>query len=79
MSNQKEHINIAFIGPQNSGKSTTAGHLIYSYGNVDKAKIAEIEKHANENGNNALKYSYLLNNLHAEFNKNMPFVSPFNF
>jgi elongation factor 1-alpha len=39
MGNEKVHITIMFIGHVDSGKSTTAGHLIYKLGGIDKSVI----------------------------------------
>ncbi|ELK38168.1 Elongation factor 1-alpha 1 [Myotis davidii] len=50
MGNEKTHINIVVIGHVDSGKSTTAGHLIYKRGGVDKRTIEKCEKEAAEMG-----------------------------
>lgn len=79
MSSQQQQIKVGFIGPQNSGKSIAAGHLIYSLGHLDKEKIVEFDKKASEVSDDTQKYNFLLNYLHSEYNRNIPFVSPFKF
>lgn len=73
----KEHINLGFIGAENSGKSVTAGHLIYKFGSLDKERIAQADQQAQEHG--ISKYAALSNILHAEHSKGIPFISPYNF
>ncbi|KEH38842.1 GTP-binding elongation factor Tu family protein [Medicago truncatula] len=48
MVDTKVHINIVFIGHVNSGKSTTAGHLIYKLGGIEKSAIEALGKEAAE-------------------------------
>ncbi|NIG61023.1 eukaryotic translation elongation factor 1 alpha 1 isoform 2-like protein [Pontoporia blainvillei] len=43
---EKTHINIVVTGHVDSGKSTTAGHLIYECGGIDKRTIERSEKEA---------------------------------
>jgi translation elongation factor EF-1alpha len=50
MGKEKEHINLVVIGHVDAGKSTTAGHLIYKCGGIDKRKLAQIEKEAIQMG-----------------------------
>ena len=38
-----EHINIVVIGHVGSGKSTTAGHLMYRSGGIDQKAIDALE------------------------------------
>jgi elongation factor 1-alpha len=40
----KLHINVVVIGHVNSGKSTTAGHLIYKCGWIDPLIVDRCEK-----------------------------------
>lgn len=44
------------IGHVDSGKSTTAGHMIYKCGGVDKATIDKFEKEAAAIGKGSFKY-----------------------
>lgn len=49
-----------------SGKSTTAGHLIYKCGGVDEKTIEKCEKEASDSGKESCKYAWVLDNLKAE-------------
>lgn len=62
----KVHINLVVIGHVDSGKSTTAGHLIYKCGGIDKRTIDRYEKEAAERGRGSFKYAWVLDNLKAE-------------
>lgn len=62
----KVHINLVVIGHVDSGKSTTAGHLIYKCGGIDKRTIDRYEKQAAEKGRGSFKYAWVLDNLKAE-------------
>ncbi|KAJ7318604.1 P-loop containing nucleoside triphosphate hydrolase protein [Mycena albidolilacea] len=66
MGRKKIHINIVVIGHVDSGKSTTAGHLIYKCGGINKATIQRFEKEASEIGKNSFKYAWVLDKLKAE-------------
>jgi len=59
-------LNILFIGHVNSGKSTTAGHLIYKLGGIDKSEIERFEKEAAEINKRSFKYAWVLDKLKAE-------------
>ena len=48
MSKEKGHINLVVIGHVDSGKSTTAGHLIYKCGGIDKDTMDKFENDAKE-------------------------------
>lgn len=48
------------------GKSTTAGHLIYKCGAVDKRTIDQFEKESTAIGRATCKYAWVLDNLKAE-------------
>jgi elongation factor 1-alpha len=48
MEKEKTHINIVILGHVDSGKSTTAGHLIYKCGGIDKRTMEKFEKEAVE-------------------------------
>ncbi|KDQ61949.1 hypothetical protein JAAARDRAFT_55224 [Jaapia argillacea MUCL 33604] len=54
------------IGHVDSGKSTTAGHLIYKCGGIDKRTIEKFEKEAAELGKGSFKYAWVLDKLKAE-------------
>jgi len=66
MPKEKAHINLVVIGHVDAGKSTTTGHLIYKCGGIDKRKLAQIEKTANELGKGSFKYAFVMDNLKAE-------------
>lgn len=63
---EKVHINLVVIGHVDSGKSTTAGHLIYKCGGVDKRTIDRLEKEAAESGRGSFKYAWVMDQLKAE-------------
>ena len=62
----KVRINIVFIGHVDCGKSTTAGHLIYKLGGIDKNDIERLEKEATEMNRRSFKYAWVLDKLKAE-------------
>ncbi|CAF0979803.1 unnamed protein product [Adineta steineri] len=66
MEKEKIHINIVVIGHVDSGKSTSAGHLIYKCGGIDKQTIEKFEKEATEMGKGSFKYAWVLDKLKAE-------------
>nr|KAF6319703.1 hypothetical protein mMyoMyo1_008442 [Myotis myotis] len=63
---EKTHITIVVIGHVDSGKSTTAGHLIYKCGGIDKRTIEKFEKEAAEMGKGSFKYAWVLGKLKVE-------------
>lgn len=48
MSKKKTYISVVFMGNVDPGKSTTAGHLIYKCGCLDKRTIEKLEREAAE-------------------------------
>ncbi|RHN73429.1 putative protein-synthesizing GTPase [Medicago truncatula] len=66
MVNSKPNINIVFIGHVNSGKSTTAGHLLYKLGGIQKSAIEALGKEAAEMKMRSFKYAWVLDKLKAE-------------
>jgi elongation factor 1-alpha len=66
MDKGKVRINIVFIGHVDSGKSTTAGHLIYKLGGIKKDVIERFEKEAAEINMCSFKYAWVLDKLKAE-------------
>uniref|UniRef100_A0A914E517 Elongation factor 1-alpha n=1 Tax=Acrobeloides nanus TaxID=290746 RepID=A0A914E517_9BILA len=66
MGKEKIHINIVVIGHVDSGKSTTAGHLIYKCGGIDESIIEKFEKKAQKMGKGSFKYAWVLDKLKAE-------------
>nr|XP_043636053.1 elongation factor 1-alpha-like [Erigeron canadensis] len=60
MGKEKARINIVFIGHVDSGKSTTAGHLIYKLGGItDKELLRKLNKRS-------FRYAWVLDKLKAE-------------
>jgi len=66
MGGGKTHISLVVIGHIDSGKSTSAGHLIYKCGGVDQRTIEKFEKEAKEVRKESFKYAWVLDNLKAE-------------
>jgi len=66
MGTKKVHINIVFVGHVDSGKSTTAGHLIYKLGCIDKSVIEKFETEAAEINKRSFKYAWVFDKLKAE-------------
>lgn len=63
---EKSHINVVVIGHVNSGKSTTAGHLIHKLGAIDKQVIERLEKEAAEMNKSSVKYAWVFDKLKSE-------------
>ena len=61
MPSDKVHINLVVVGHVDSGKSTTAGHLIYRCGGVNQATIEKYSRDAASS-----KYAWILDTLLAE-------------
>ena len=59
---RKEHINLVVIGHVDSGKSTTAGHLMYRCGGIDMKTIDTFEA---DKGSSA-KFAWILDKLKEE-------------
>ena len=66
MGKEKTHINIVITRHVDLGKSTTNGHLIYKYGEIDKRTIEKFEKEAAEMGKGSFKSAWVLDKLKAE-------------
>jgi elongation factor 1-alpha len=60
------HINLVVIGHVDSGKSTSAGHLIYKCLGIDKNTIEKYEKEAAEAGRGSFKYAWIMDKLKSE-------------
>ncbi|KAJ7441744.1 P-loop containing nucleoside triphosphate hydrolase protein [Mycena latifolia] len=69
MGNEKNHVNVVLIGHIGSGKSTTAGHLIYKCSGIDKPTIEKFEKETAELGKGSFKYAWVLDKLKAEWER----------
>jgi elongation factor 1-alpha len=66
MGKEKVNINIVFIGHVDSGKSTTAGHLMYKLGGIGADVFERLEKEATRRNKSSFKYAWVLNKLNAE-------------
>lgn len=66
MGKEKTHINIVVIGLVGSGKSTTAGHLIYKCDGIDKGTIEKFKKETTEMGKGSFQSAWVLGKLKAE-------------
>ena len=71
MNNEKSHISLVVIGHVDSGKSTTAGHLIYQCGGIDKRTIDRYEKEATEQNKGSFKYAWVLSKMKSERDRGM--------
>ncbi|UJR17806.1 hypothetical protein I4U23_004705 [Adineta vaga] len=61
MSKKKTCINLTSLGHAESGKSTTAGHLIWYGGGLDKRTLEKFERRSAEMGKGSSKYACLMN------------------
>ncbi|KAI3866929.1 hypothetical protein MKW92_043490 [Papaver armeniacum] len=75
MGRLKHHITIVVIGHVDSGKSTTAGHLIYSLGGVQQHVMERIEEEAAQMNKMSFKYAWILDKLRAERERVSPLTS----
>ena len=53
------------IGHVDSGKSTSAGHLIYKCGGIDKRTLEKLEQEAVSLGKGSFKFAFILDKLRA--------------
>ncbi|CAE8673888.1 unnamed protein product [Polarella glacialis] len=60
------HVNLVFIGPCGSGKSTMAGRLIADSGAIDKENLERIADEAAESGQPDRCYAWILDKLKCE-------------
>ena len=63
---RKQHLDVAFIGHVDTGKSTIAGHLLYNLGGFDNRTLERVEQQANELGKGSFKYAFLVDRIRAE-------------
>jgi peptide chain release factor subunit 3 len=56
----REHLNIVFIGHVDAGKSTLSGNILYLFGMVDKRLIEKYEKEAIENNRSTWYLAYIM-------------------
>jgi peptide chain release factor subunit 3 len=63
---EREHLNIIFLGHVDAGKSTIAGHLLFLTGQVDKRTIEKYEREARENNRGTWFYAYIMDTIEEE-------------
>lgn len=66
MPKEKEHINVAFIGHIDAGKSTTVGRLLYETGEIPKHVIEKLRKEAEEKGKATFEFAWVMDHLKEE-------------
>ena len=57
---EREHLNIVFIGHVDAGKSTTCGNLLVLTGSVDERTIAKYEREAKEKNRESWYLAYVM-------------------
>ncbi|NHW23574.1 MAG: translation elongation factor EF-1 subunit alpha [Archaeoglobales archaeon] len=66
MPKEKEHINVAFIGHVDHGKSTTIGRLLYEVGEIPEHIIEKYRKEAQEKGKATFEFAWVMDGLKEE-------------
>ena len=66
MSKDKRNVNLVVIGHIDSGKSTTAGHLLYQCGGIDERSIHKFEEQSLQLGKGSFKYAWVFDKLKDE-------------
>jgi len=66
MPKEKEHINVAFIGHVDHGKSTTIGRLLYEKGEIPEHVIEKYRKEAQEKGKATFEFAWVMDGLKEE-------------
>ena len=66
MAKEKEHINLAFIGHVDHGKSTTVGRLLFDSGTIDEQTMRKLKDKAAELGKSGFEFAYVMDNLKEE-------------
>ncbi len=66
MPKEKEHINVAFIGHVDHGKSTTIGRLLYEVGEIPEHIIEKYKKEAQEKGKATFEFAWVMDRLKEE-------------
>ncbi|MCS7118819.1 MAG: translation elongation factor EF-1 subunit alpha [Archaeoglobaceae archaeon] len=66
MPKEKEHINVAFIGHVDHGKSTTIGRLLYEVGEIPEHVIEKYRKEAQEKGKATFEFAWVMDRLKEE-------------
>ncbi|MEM4473302.1 MAG: translation elongation factor EF-1 subunit alpha [Archaeoglobaceae archaeon] len=66
MPKEKEHINVAFIGHVDHGKSTAIGRLLYEVGEIPEHIIEKYKKEAQEKGKATFEFAWVMDRLKEE-------------
>ncbi|MET1124017.1 MAG: translation elongation factor EF-1 subunit alpha [Archaeoglobaceae archaeon] len=66
MPKEKEHINVAFIGHVDHGKSTMIGRLLYETGEIPEHVIEKLRKEAQEKGKATFEFAWVMDKLKEE-------------
>ncbi|NPV61934.1 MAG: translation elongation factor EF-1 subunit alpha [Methanotrichaceae archaeon] len=66
MAQQKPHLNLAFIGHVDHGKSTLVGRTMYETGAVDQHVIDEYRKEASAKGKATFEFAWVMDSLKEE-------------
>jgi elongation factor 1-alpha len=66
MAKEKEHINVAFIGHVDHGKSTLIGRLLFEAGEIPEHIIEKFRKEAQEKGKATFEFAWVMDKLKEE-------------
>lgn len=66
MAKEKEHINLAFVGHVDHGKSTTVGRLLFDSGNMDDNVLRKLKDKAAEVGKSGFEFAFTMDHLKEE-------------
>jgi elongation factor 1-alpha len=66
MADEKEHLNLVFIGHVDHGKSTTIGRLLFDSGNIPDQTMRQLEEKADEKGKSGFEFAFVMDNLKEE-------------
>lgn len=66
MAKEKEHLNLAFVGHVDHGKSTTVGRLMFDSGNMDDNTLRKLKDKADELGKSGFEFAFVMDNLKEE-------------
>ncbi len=66
MAKEKEHINLAFVGHVDHGKSTSVGRLLFDSGNIDDQVLRKLKDKAKELGKSGFEFAFVMDNLKEE-------------
>lgn len=66
MAKDKEHLNLAFVGHVDHGKSTTVGRLMFDSGNIDDNTLRKLKDKATELGKGGFEFAFVMDNLKEE-------------